>query len=390
MEIFTKVKVWNLLGLILIMIFALSAVSIVHAIPTLAVSSTISNVSGAMAYDSGKGEIYVSGFSGLSVVSDSSNQVVGTVAIPGYEGYLEDAAYDSGQNEIFVASGNANAQGVPPAVWVFSDSTNSIVANVTSGIWWVPWGVVYDSVKGEIFLTDAGNGQNVFGGVYVVSDSNNSVIASIGVGNFPEEMAYDSGMGEIFVANTGSSSISVISDSTNTVVATISGVYASGLAYDSSKGEIFAANGYNAVSVISDSTNTVVANVTGLTGFQGIAYDSAKGEIFTGNSVISDSNNAVVAQVPNALALAVYDSGKGEIIGSTSTALDVFSDSSSASTSSPSPTSSPSATSTVSASPTPKVPEFSSAALASVAAAMIVVTLSAVAVGRKKSKTLPK
>ncbi len=73
--------------------------------------------------------------------------------------------------------------------------------------------------------------------------------------------------------------------------------------------------------------------MTGLSEVQGIAYDSTKGEIFAGNSVISDSNNAVVAQVPNVLASVVYDSGKGEIIGSTPAALDIFSDSSSTSTS---------------------------------------------------------
>ncbi len=249
-----KAKVWKLLGLIFIVIFAFSAISSVHAISTLAISSTIPNVSGAMAYDSSNGEIYVVGYSGISVVSDGTNQVVATVTIPGYAGSLADLAYDSGQHEIFIASGSGLAQGIPPAVWIVSDSTNAVVANVTSGGWWVPSGVVYDSAKGEIFLTDAGNGQNVFGGVYVISDSTHTVIAYVGVGNFPEAMAYDSGKGEIFVANTGSSSISVISDSNNTVVAIIKGVTAYGLVYDSSKGEVFA-TGAGTVSVISDNTN---------------------------------------------------------------------------------------------------------------------------------------
>jgi len=363
-----KAKVWKLLGLVLIAIFAFSPISSVHATPTLAISSTIPNLSGVMAYDSSKGEINVVGNNGISVVSDSTNQVVATVAIPGYSGSLAGMTYDSGQHEIFVASGSGLLQGVPPAVWVVSDSTNQVVANVTSGLWWVPSGVAYDSAKGEIFLTDAGNGQNVFGGVYVISDRNNTAIAFVGVGNSPEAVAYDSGKGEIFVANIGSRSISVISDSTNTVVATIKGVYASGLVYDSSKGEIFAANGYNGVSVISDGANAVVANVTGLSGVQGIAYDSAKGEIFVGNSVISDSNNAVVAQVPNSLASIVYDSGKGEIIGSAPAALDIFSDSSSAST-----------TTTTST-----TPEFNPAALLIVAVA----TFSAVAILTRKMPRL--
>jgi DNA-binding beta-propeller fold protein YncE len=48
--------------------------------------------------------------------------------------------------------------------------------------------------------------------------------------------------------------------------------------------------------VISDSTNTVIANVTGGTGPNALAYDSGKGEVFVVNgvdgtvSVISDSS----------------------------------------------------------------------------------------------------
>ena len=134
----------------------------------------------------------------------------------------------------------------------------------------------------------------------------------------------------------------------------------------------------------------------------GTVYDPAKGEIFETSGagasvfVISDSNNAVTAtaplvQLPNdnapyPMGLA-YDSAKGEIfVARGDNAVSVIPDSSSSSTSStPTPTSSPSATSTASSSPTPKVPEFSNAALVTVAAAMVVVTLSAVAIRRKKA-----
>jgi len=64
---------------------------------------------------------------------------------------------------------------------------------------------------------------------------------------------------------------------------------------------------------------------------------------------LTSSNNAVVAQVPEAPGSIVYDSGKGEIIGSVSLGLDVFSDSSTPASSNP--TSSPSTTSTGSISP---------------------------------------
>jgi len=123
-----------------------------------------------------------------------------------------------------------------------------------------------------------------------------------------------------------------------------------------------------------------------------VAYDPAKGEVFVtciGGvlQVISDSNNAVVAYVLTAGGDIgdAYDSGKGELFVATyNNVLSVLSDSASSSASA-SPTSSPSATSTTSASTTPTVPEFNSAALASVAVGMLVVALCVGAISRKKS-----
>ena len=133
------------------------------------------------------------------------------------------------------------------------------------------------------------------------------VIATITLGNPGGYygIAYDS-KGEIFVANGDFDLVSVISDSTNTVVATIPvGSVPYGVAYDSGKGEIFVANhGADSVSVISDSTNTVIANVTLENQPQGIAYDSGKREIFVTYSesnrisVISDSSSTSVSPSP--------------------------------------------------------------------------------------------
>jgi YVTN family beta-propeller protein len=69
------------------------------------------------------------------------------------------------------------------------------------------------------------------------------ITSTIMVGNEPEGLAYDSAKGEIFVANAFSSSISVISDNNNSMVATISLPSSpSSIVYDSGKSEIFASN----------------------------------------------------------------------------------------------------------------------------------------------------
>ena len=75
------------------------------------------------------------------------------------------------------------------------------------------------------------------------SNASKAVAATIIEGCAPYGVAYDSGKGEVFVANGGSNYVSLISDSSNTIVTTIKVGYDSGgVAYDSGKGEVFVAN----------------------------------------------------------------------------------------------------------------------------------------------------
>src|SRR6266849_1704959 len=70
-----------------------------------------------------------------------------------------------------------------------------------------------------------------------------TVVATVNVGIAPFGLAYDSAKGEVFVTNDGSNTVSVISDTNNAVVATVSlGVGPLGVAYDSAKGEVFVTN----------------------------------------------------------------------------------------------------------------------------------------------------
>ena len=326
------------------------------ATATLAPTSTITSVPvpvssdytnfPTLAYDSGKGEIFaqynsISGTGVVAVISDSTNKVITNISETqgASAGYIGDVVYDSGKGEIYAAYGNARAasSGSTPLISVISDSNNTLktISWNTPGNSQFNWptqpnGLVYDSGKGEIFVSDISDGA-----VYVLSDSTNAIVATIAVKTNAGQMVYDSAKSEVFIAN--SYQISVIDDSTNKIVANISAT-ASGLAYDSSKGEVFAISG-TTVSVISDSTNQVVSTITGITGASStIAYDSTKGEIFAG-AVISDTTNAIVAQLPVGIQNIVYDSGKGEIVAtyvpnyySQGPGIDLFSDSSSAKT----------------------------------------------------------
>ena len=190
-----------------------------------------------------------------------------------------------------------------------------------------PVAVAYDSEKGEVFVANHGVYPFYPGAVSVISDATNSVVATVPVGFGPEGVAYDSGRGEVFVANLESDTVSVISDATNSVVATVPVAGPFGVAYDSGKGEVFVANyDSNTVSVISDATNSVVATVAVGSNPYGVAYDSGKGEVFVANynsdnvSVISDATNSVVATVPVGFGPdgVAYDSGNGHIYVSNS------------------------------------------------------------------------
>jgi YVTN family beta-propeller protein len=373
-----KLKSCGLPSVLLLVVFVLSAVKLAGATSTLSPTFTISNVSGKMAYDSGTGEVFVQhgiDYATVSVISDSTNHFVANVTTVEAYGFNGGLVYDSGKGEVFAASGDAHSGGAgTPTITAVSDGNNTVVATITYSTFgnsaynfpYEPTRMAYDSGKGEIFIVDPGSSGYAFGNVYVMSDSSNTVGASVQVGHSPGELVYDSGMGEIFVANAGSNTVSVIADNNNSVIATINvGSSPCGLAYDSSKSEVFVYNeGDGTVSVISDSTNAVVANVTGIAANYAtytIAYDSGNGMIFAGNAVISDNTNTISAMLPAGLGDMVYDSGKGEIFATSNSGNTVvFSNSS--------------------------IPEYGSIGLFTGAAIITTMTACAIAIARRKSK----
>src|SRR5947199_1705221 len=81
--------------------------------------------------------------SSLVVPLARAETVVATVPVGSVP---EGVAYDSAKGEVFVTNL------VDGTVSVISDSTNAIVATVTVGS--SPIGVAYDSAKGEVFVTN--------------------------------------------------------------------------------------------------------------------------------------------------------------------------------------------------------------------------------------------
>ncbi len=303
----------------------------------------------AIVYDSGKGEFFVvdSSSNSVAIISDASNALVGNITLRLPQVSLSGLAYDSAKSEVFVSytyrpSGSSQADVMVSAI---SDSTNNIVANISLGT--LPFAnlgttlsLAYDSGKSELFVAIEANDT-----VGVISDASNTIVGKTIAGQQPYSSTYDSGKGEIFVAN--SNTVSVISDSSNQVVANVSlgSNEAQQVVYDPSKGEVFVAEGAQ-IAVISDGSNKIIANISGVGSPEGIAYDPSKGELFVAAGseayVISDQSNAVVGTINLNSGSAVgayhvsYDSSKSEVAFSDfyANTLSVVSDSASVTSSS--------------------------------------------------------
>ncbi len=164
----------------------------------------------------------------------------------------------------------------------------------------------------------------------ISSYANNADINLLRVGNNPDAIVYDPQNQYIYVANGASNSISVISSTSNTVIANITsgvGNNPDAIVYDPQNQYIYVANGAsNSISVISGTSVVSVINTDNTT--LGITYDPTNGDLYTVNkgkitfegscgtgcgyyltsqtiSIISTSSNSIVAT------LKVYENTKG-------------------------------------------------------------------------------
>jgi len=196
---------------------------------------------------------------------------------------------------------------IPPQSDVSPACTNCVIANVPVGSY--PSGVTYDTGARAAYVTNY-----LSNNVSVISDSSNSVVDTIPVAS-PGGVTYDPARGEVFVADydyESGGNVSVISDATNKVVATIPvGDEPRALAYDPPMGEIFVADQgsggpvpYGNVSVISDTTDRVVATIPVGLGTGALAYDGSNGDIYVADynsnqvAVLAPTTNTVLTTIP--------------------------------------------------------------------------------------------
>ncbi|MCI4332663.1 MAG: YncE family protein [Thermoplasmata archaeon] len=214
---------------------------------------------------------------------------------PYFSGNPSWLGYDSADQSMWVATAPSSVDIVPMNANAWGNVSDVIPVGTR------PFGVAADASKGDVFVTNTGSDN-----VSVVSDTSQLPESSIGVGNQPMGIAFDSTSGEIYVANEGSNSVAVISDATLKVVANVYvGFSPIGVAFDSATGDVFVANfGSYSVSVISGATHTVVATVPTGVGPYGVAVDNATDNIYVTNqgsdnvTVIQGSTDSVLTTIP--------------------------------------------------------------------------------------------
>ena len=190
-----------------------------------------------------------------------------------------------------------------------------------------PEGMAYDSGNGNIYVANSQRST-----VSVINDTNNTVVKTIAVGDWPLAVEYDGANGDLYVPNDFSNSVSVIDGQTNTIVKNISvGLLPHDVVYDSDNNDLYVANGRSDnVSVISGSTNLVIGSVplvvcSGNTLPTSLVYDNANGDVYVichplGGTigpvkVIDGSTNQVIASINagGGPQYGSYDSVNGDI-----------------------------------------------------------------------------
>ncbi len=157
-----------------------------------------------------------------------------------------------------------------------------------------PMGAAFDSGNGDLYfiLFESSN-------VSVVSGSTNTVVANVSGGLDPWGVTFDSLNGDVYVVNDLSNDVSVIAGSTNTVIATIPvGSLPRTAAFDPANGDVYVIN-YQSdnVSVVSGSTNKVIATISVGSSPQGAVYDTSDKDMYVTNTG-SDSVSILAPGTP--------------------------------------------------------------------------------------------
>ncbi len=248
-----------------------------------------------IAWDAANGDLYAAAQNGsVFVISPATDTVIAT---PSGAEFADGVAVDPSNGDVYVAGFTV--------VSVISGTTNAVVTGVGVGDV-ATGGIAFDPANGDLYVLVPGDGQ-----VAIIDGATNTLVSNISVGGAPWGAVYDSWNGDMYITGT-SGGIVVVNGTTNTVVARISGVGGSnGGAFDPSNGYVYIPDDtQDTLNVINGSTNTVVAKIgihTGntvqydpvLAGFDPDTGDICVPDFFQDDvAVVAGPSNTVLLGIP--------------------------------------------------------------------------------------------
>src|SRR5437867_4985377 len=210
-------------------------------------------------------------------------------------------AYDKDNKDIYAATSvSLGVNGNQSTILVIDTLTESISSQiVVNGS---VSDIIYDGASHELYVSTTAHAGKLTGTVTIIDALTNEVTANVEVGIAPEGLALADG--KIYVANSGSSSVSVIDSSSNTVVETIPvEIDPVDLAYDSTNKAIYVTDKSSGELSIIDTTSLSFEGVINVGSTPAsIAYDSTNNELYLTNevnlSVSGSANEGLVTVIP--------------------------------------------------------------------------------------------
>jgi len=237
----------------------------------------------------------------VSVISGRSNEVVDTLEVGNQPGSMVIDNSERGLDGLgFVTNFLSNR------VSVIDLSKDAVIANLSVGR--EPDGVAINSITNRLYVANSGSDSVSVFDYFLTSNGglNITQIAVIKVGNKPTGLAFDENTNILYVTNSDSNAVSVIDGSTNAIVANVAvGINPTDIDLNNAEDRIYVSNyGSASVSVLDAATtplyNTIVEIPVGrfpaamyLDRVSNVLYTSVLGS----NSITEVRNTSVVAGI---------------------------------------------------------------------------------------------
>lgn len=155
-----------------------------------------------------------------------------------------------------------------------------------------PSSIAVDASTGEVYVSNSADGD-----VSVIDESTNTVLTTIDVGGDPAGIAVDEDTGLVFVTDFDRSLLDVIDTESNSLIGTVPvGLGADGVAVDEATGMVFVANSNdNTVSVLNESTGEVTHTIPVGVYPTDVAVDETTGDVYVTNSGNVDDTISVIS-----------------------------------------------------------------------------------------------